>query len=484
MHTALANITAQLKILTDRQNSCFKPVIPAPSSNRTEEKPFILNTEDKHTLIQSAKSIDKILSLEPHLSTVDNGVLCQVCDVIISYDFNEGTFFESETQPRIFINFKKKIVCHFGAQMHKANIEKVDKILREDKDILSKAKEGGINCAALAYNSYYSYSSYRSYEYSIADVYNSGGNVGIKNHSKEFPRTFLPSIYKVMRKDLTDFIMNRHLPIGILADKMTVHHRTRHIIGVRIPLWDISCSDIVKDIYIQGSSVKHHTGDDIANHLIDSLVSAGIKLSYISKNIAGLAMDGQYTKLNTGKHVENIIDTVVNLSWDPMHRIQLAYDDQNKKKSKDDDSAKKSKYNFINSVVEVITAVTKESKSGQGYERVLEQSELLDTFLVPKLFKTMKFVAYSQRVFYTFQNNYPAYIASSELYEEAGIRDKLMSAGFVCDMLFLADVCGKLAHCSKQVQIAGLLPWKYPCYTECLKTDLNDMIDNIDKLKN
>ena len=145
---------------------------------------------------------------------------------------------------------------------------------------------------------------------------------------------------------------------------------------------------------------------------------------------------------------------------------------------------KKSKYNFINSVVEVITAVTKESKSGQGYDRVLEQSELLHTLLVPKLFKTMKFVAYSQRVFHTFQNNYPAYVASSELYEEAGIRDKLMSAGFVSDMLFLSDVCGKLAECSKKVQIAGLLPWKYPCYTENLKTDLSDMISNIDTLKN
>ena len=187
---------------------------------------------------------------------------------------------------------------------------------------------------------YYSYSSNRSYEYSNADAYNSGGNVGIKNHSKEFPRAFLPSLYNVMRKDLTDFIMNRQLPIGILADKMTVHHRTRHIIGIRIPLWDISCSDIVKDIYIQCSSVKHHTGN-IAHHLIDSLVSAGINLPYISKNISGLAMDEEYTKLDTGNHVESIIDTAVNLSWDPMHRIQLAYDDQNKKKGKDDDSAKK-----------------------------------------------------------------------------------------------------------------------------------------------
>ena len=97
-------------------------------------------------------------------------------------------------------------------------------------------------------------------------------------------------------------------------------------------------------------------------------------------------MDGQYTKLDTVNHVESIIDTAVNKSWDPMHRIQLAYDDQNKKKGKDDDSAKKSKYNFINSGVEVIAAVTKECESGQGYERVLEQSELLDTFLVPKLF--------------------------------------------------------------------------------------------------
>ena len=68
------------------------------------------------------------------------------------------------------------------------------------------------------------------------------------------------------------------------------------------------------------------------------------------------------------------------------------------------------------------------------------------------LLKKIKFVAYSESAFDTFINNYPAYVASSQNLEDdedhenltaTGMRDKLMSYQFVCNLLFLRDVCSQ-----------------------------------------
>ena len=128
--------------------------------------------------------------------------------------------------------------------------------------------------------------------------------------------------------------------------------------------------------------------------------------------------------------------------------------------------------------------MSKEVKAGQKYELLRSHGEqLLDVLYVPKIFKTMKFVAYSQTVFKTFLNNYSAYVATAESYEDAALRDKLMSPEFIVNFLFVSDVCCRVAQCSQQVQISSLLPWQYPVYVESLKTDINMMIEIIDGLR-
>ena len=120
-------------------------------------------------------------------------------------------------------------------------------------------------------------------------------------------------------------------------------------------------------------------------------------------------------------------------------------------------------------------------KIGKGYETLLDYQDLIDHFLSTKLFKTMKFVAHSKAVFDTFINNYAA---GSEEIENVASREKLMSLEFVSDMLFLSDICCKLADCSKSVQLSNLLPWKYPYYVHELKRDLCSMSDEIKCLRN
>lgn len=489
----LAKMSAQLEQIARNQKQQPSNIEIAEKKKEflgcTATKSITLDEEDILNILQSKKSIDKLLKLLPDFESVATGLKCNTCNVIIAYDFNKGCFFENSGQPREFINLKAHICRHLKSLGHIQKTENAEKYSQLRAAQLQNAKEDGVNCASIAYQGYYFSSSYRSYENAIATCHSSGGSVGYLNHSREFPRKFMPSVYNVLRGDLSNFITQQQLPFGVLADKMTVNHRTRHIVGIRIPIWDIRYSTIVKDVYIQSSSVKLSSGKDICNHLFESLESAGFSSVYSAKNISGLAMDGQYTKLNIRQHTEDKFDCPINLSWDPMHQIQLVYNDSSNLCAK----------NFINETVELITAVTKQFKSGKTYESLLEiaypddpDCNLLTTLLSPKLFKKMKFVAYSRSVFDTFINNYPAYVASAEQLEDDedheylnanGMRDRLMSYQFICDLLFLRDVCSQMAECSTKSQLRGLLPWEYPLIVEDLSSNLNSMLECIGSVR-
>ena len=90
----------------------------------------------------------------------------------------------------------------------------------------------------------------------------------------------MPAVHNILRSQVSSFLTNQNLPIGVLADKMTANHRTRHKIGVRVPIWDMRYSCIVKNIHIQSSAVKLHTGIAVPDHLFDSLNAAGFSNVY------------------------------------------------------------------------------------------------------------------------------------------------------------------------------------------------------------
>ena len=76
----------------------------------------------------------------------------------------------------------------------------------------------------------------------------------------------------------------------------------------------------------------------------------------------------------------------------------------------------------------------------------------------------MKFVAYSREVFKTFIGDFKALIASLEQLDGGEgyiLRDKMMDATFIFNMLLLSDVFQILAIASKKVQISSCLPWEY-----------------------
>ena len=45
-----------------------------------------------------------------------------------------------------------------------------------------------------------------------------------------------------------------------MANKITCKHLTRHMVGIRVLIWDLRSSTLAKDVYILCSSIKDVTG--------------------------------------------------------------------------------------------------------------------------------------------------------------------------------------------------------------------------------
>ena len=294
---------------------------PSPVSN-------FWSSDDILSLVSRSRSLKRITEIVPHFTEHNEGLSCNLCNSNLDYDVNLGVNFENvNSMPRPFRNLKISVGKHLKSESHLLKLDEKAKKDKANEIHISVGKRSALNCAGHAYTGYYFSAPYEMYSYSISDTFSAGGEVGTKNHSKEFPRLFLPHVYDVMKDHIVDNIIHDDLPFGIIADKVTISHRTRHAVGIRIPVYDLKYSSLTKDIYLKSASVKHHDGLSICNHMLDSVEAAGFPRVYIRKNLSGGAFDGQYTSLNIGKHMSDVLDSHTNIAWDPMHRVQLAYND-------------------------------------------------------------------------------------------------------------------------------------------------------------
>ena len=212
-----------------------------------------LTMDELQDLISKTRSLDTILKLIESYKLEDNCVRCTCCAQTFEYDFDLGTSFYQSTQPPKFKWLKKSLARHIDSIKHKTCAIAQQKQDENSKKELVKAEKCALNCAEAAYSTYYFSHPYDSYEYQITNIFNSGGLVGNKNHSKNFADQFLLPMYDSVKSRFLSSLVTEDTPFGVLADKMTTRHRTRHLVGIRIPVFDARYSGISKDIFIQRS---------------------------------------------------------------------------------------------------------------------------------------------------------------------------------------------------------------------------------------
>lgn len=354
--------------------------------------------------------MSRIVKWSDCLVRTENGLLCTFCGVTMFYDFSVGEDFIDDTLPVQFRHLKYGVKRYLVSNRHNENVSKALKT-KEDQLLLEKNnKESAINCAASAYLSYQLNTSYAAYESIVTEMHNSGASMGVKNHSKEFSRNFLPHVHKILRQELTNFIMANDLPIGLLADKITINHRTRHIIGIRIPIFDIQRDSLFQTLYLEHQWVDDSTGEGLVQDFINTLEKFGFNKPYIRKNLAGVATDGQYIRCGIAKHLKSALIRDIAVNWDPMHCLELAHKHSSVPKA-------------IQDSLDLIQETMKEFGYGKNFETLLNCSKSFDDFFYkPKIFKTMKFIPHTETVIETFLKDYKSLVSACENTEDLYIK--------------------------------------------------------------
>lgn len=149
-----------------------------------------LTTEERNELLLSSRSIDRLLKWSGSFSRGKDGLYCNYCGTTLCYDYNLGESFSDSILPDNFRHLKYNLKRHLESSKHVLCTEAHYADLEKRKKLESSGKLNGLNCANAAYLIYKNNISYRTYEDLITTMLNSGCSIGVKNHSKEFPRLF------------------------------------------------------------------------------------------------------------------------------------------------------------------------------------------------------------------------------------------------------------------------------------------------------
>ena len=153
-----------------------------------------------------------------------------------------------------------------------------------------------LNCANASYFIYKKNLSYGLYEDLVYIMNNSGCDIGTKNHSKEFPRTYLQFVHFVLMKEISRFIPSTNLSLGIIADKITINCRSRHI-GLRVPIFDVNIKNLFQSIKKEHNFVTDFTGKGLSSSILNTLSKFGFETQYVRNHLVGLAVDGRVDKI-------------------------------------------------------------------------------------------------------------------------------------------------------------------------------------------
>ena len=151
----------------------------------------VMSSDEMRIVITHARSLDTIFKWLEDWMLVDGGLRCIACSKIFNYNYTtDGTEFGNDSNlPMSFKNSKTSILRHTDSVSHQNNHANFKNLKKEERAAMETAKQCGINCAASAYTTLYFSESYTSYEHHITDIYNCGGIIGSKNHSRMFPKS-------------------------------------------------------------------------------------------------------------------------------------------------------------------------------------------------------------------------------------------------------------------------------------------------------
>ena len=308
-----------------------------------------------------------------------------------------------------------------------------------------------------------------------------GIDMGEINHSREFARKFVSSVYDVLVKRLR-VLLSKPLPctgdvspIVILGDKGTVKRDVTQptIIRVAFP----GEQNLFRKYYLSHPLVTSHSGDNVTELLIQSIKETlNWSIPEIRERFCGGAFDGQYLKLNVPTHLAEKLSlkpdfTEDSTIWDAAHRVELACEDT-KKGTK-----------WLTDFDTTLQSIMKKFTLGMHHTDVRDiAKELGETFLEFCLFSDTRFIEYAHRTYDHFYLMYKVLTTKvrRDIEKDPGgendrghTETQMAQLYFVLDLIFMREISHLMTMFSTSVQTFDVLPFHSMNQFEKLKENLS-----------
>ena len=437
-----------------------------------------LLSDEQSAYLTLCKTIDDVLRHFPEFSYNEVEQLLK-CDLCCSNPRKGGSMpglfhyekdvSDKDSERKKFKNLKSHLKAHLANKTHVDNQEVKKKMEDEDRKFLSRCHQVGLRIARLCYDGYKSGSSGRAFENEVMKAVLNDTDLGDLNHSKAFPDKFRSYVASEVKRRTTGFLNQRLSqtgflpPVNVQADKGTTVHSTRQF--TTVSTITPGSDSLISVIYLGQPIVKNHTGEGIANSIMEELEKYGIKGSQVE----GGSFDGQYFHLHVPDHLLKKFDLSSQFfcTWDPLHKIGVI--ETHIRKDKD--------FAWLVMLTEVCQQIYKKFNWGKNYEALVEMCEQLEMRMRNlKTFSTTRFPNSVRAVFDTLIDDFQAVArcleniatniddTGSEAVKKAtdakAILRKILSKSFVLQLCGIADIYENFGRVANLCQVVDNLPYE------------------------
>ena len=447
------------------------------------DKEKISDDEDmiKYFKIEQTRNIpDLCITANMTMYRKDKKLTCDICDEDsasdirqggeFKYDFEtEGTDFTEGNLPRSFRTLKTTVLRHVkNSNTHKLAIRNKLQKEKDDKNENVYNEKVGMKLGTMIYRNVKERNSYIKYERDVANAAALGEEVGNINHSTDFAKNVVEAMGEELKIETIKYFNTKlectdeFPPMSFAADKMTMKHKTGHIMaGITPDIGQPLSEPLMKPVVLAMLITRLHDGVGIATQMLNVME---LYLWQVEEQLQSVNTDGQYIKLNVKNHIINLrrvladkINWII-FSWDPAHRLNLASNDATKDNK--DDSKKEGSLSDVINLVQKMNKHVKYGKHNIELEDELNALNITDKNK-PLSFSDTRFPQYAYFVLRNFVNSYPALIQQLEYElsysdnkseEIKAILSEAKSVQFVVTLLGATDIFRRQQILSQQAQ--------------------------------
>ena len=434
--------------------------------------------DDRVEKLVMCKELDDILTEFPELSynKTEELLKCDLCFVqgaggmgacvpglFIYSKEKEG---DSKNQSLAFRHLKSHLKRHFMKEIHVENWEAWKKAEEAELKFKSRNQSVGLRVARTCYDCYKEGKSLRSFEKEITKAHLNGCDMGELNNSLQFVSKFRPFVAAECMKRTRKYLSTRLSatgflpPLGVSADKGTTVHTTRQFTTAAtvVP----GSSSLVNIIYLGQPIVKSHSGEGVANSIVEELTRHSIS----DQQLESGSFDGQYFHLKVPNHLTNKLQLPPQFfcTWDPLHKIGVM----------ENHLRQDQEFSWLVDLTSTCQQIYKKFNWGKNHQALVEKCELLELRMRSlKTFSTTRFPNSVRAVFDTLIDDYQAVVrclediannddngseARKRAADARGILRKICSKRFVLKLSSTSDVYEQFGFITNLCQIVDLLP--------------------------